>query len=160
VHVFPGIRAALFKVLAERGLAGRGHAGRLWLRDPADGVRAILKRGICAGKALTVRTLATGFRKDAAAAGFETNHGFSGFSPLEDETDAGLVLRAAFEVLGPKPMVMCHPGYRDDELRSLDPAVGSRSAELAFLASYGFEKFLKVSGICLAARPGGTALTN
>ncbi|MET0746280.1 MAG: ChbG/HpnK family deacetylase [Microvirga sp.] len=153
VHVLPGIRAALLRVLA-----GRGQAGRLWLRDPSDGVRAILKRGIGAGKALTVRTLATSFRRDAAAAGFETNVGFSGFSPLEDETDAGLVLRAAFETLGSKPVVMCHPGYRDDELRSLDPAVESRPAELTFLASFGFEKFLKASGICLAARPGGPAL--
>jgi hypothetical protein len=53
---------------------------------------------------------------------------------------------------------MCHPGYPDDELQDLDPAVGSRPAELTFLASFGFEKFLRASEIGLAIRPGGPAL--
>ncbi|MBM6592420.1 ChbG/HpnK family deacetylase [Microvirga pudoricolor] len=148
VHVLPGIRQALLEVLVSRG-----YPGRVWLRDPTDAVTSILKRAVSAGKALTVQALASGFRREAEVAGFETNRGFSGFSPLEDETDAGLVIRAAFERVGPKPLIMCHPGYVDDELRALDPVVESRAAERAFLASFGFEKFLSGKGFALVPRP-------
>jgi predicted glycoside hydrolase/deacetylase ChbG (UPF0249 family) len=44
---------------------------------------------------------------------------------------------------------MCHPGYVDDELRALDPAVESRVAELEYLKSDAFEAMLEGRGIRL-----------
>jgi len=59
VHVLPGVRSTLLRVLERRGARG------LWLRDPADRLAATLRRGVSASKALLVRGFAAGF---AAAA--------------------------------------------------------------------------------------------
>jgi predicted glycoside hydrolase/deacetylase ChbG (UPF0249 family) len=147
VHGLPGIRTALLAVLRRRGLAGR-----LWLRDPSDRVSSILRRGL-ARKALAVRALTAGFRDAAVRAGFETNEGFSGFSPLAAETSALQVFDRAFRALGPRPVVMCHPGYLDEALRDLDPAVESRLSERAYLASDSFAALLEERSVRLVPRP-------
>ncbi|MCB8820100.1 ChbG/HpnK family deacetylase [Microvirga rosea] len=148
VHVLPVIRQALFAVLKEKG-----YAGRIWIRDPSDGMTAILRRPISRGKALIVKALARGFRSQARAAGFDTNEGFSGFAPLDQTVPARRVFSTCLTNLGPRPVVMCHPGHVDDELRSLDPAVESRPEELAYLQSDAFAELLEERGIALALSP-------
>jgi predicted glycoside hydrolase/deacetylase ChbG (UPF0249 family) len=146
VHILPVIRRALLKVLT-----GRGYAGRLWLRDPSDKTVSILNRRIGRGKAVIVGALAGGFRRSADAAGFDTNMGFSGFAPFDLSVPANRIFEDALKGLGPRPVVMCHPGYVDDELRRLDPAVESRLTELAYLRSDAFRDLLDERGIKLAA---------
>lgn len=148
VHVLPPVRQALFSALTERG-----YAGRVWLRDPSDRMTSILRRPVSRGKALIVKALARGFREQARAAGFRTNEGFSGFSPLDMTVPARRIFATSFTNLGPKPMVMCHPGYVDDELRDLDPAVESRPEELAYLQSDAFAELLAEQDIALSAAP-------
>ncbi|MFE1601720.1 ChbG/HpnK family deacetylase [Methylobacterium sp. ID0610] len=147
VHVLPGIRGALLATLARRGLSGR-----LWLRDPADRLAAIRARP-SAPKAALVRTLALGFRAAAARQGFPTNRGFSGFSDFASGEAFAPAFERAFSHPGPAPLVMCHPGEVDDELRALDPVVESRPAELAYLASDRFADFLDRAGLVLAPSP-------
>jgi predicted glycoside hydrolase/deacetylase ChbG (UPF0249 family) len=147
VHGLPGIRAALLSVLERRGLAGR-----IWLRDPADRVSSILVRGL-ARKALAVKALTAGFRRAAIRAGFQTNDGFSGFSPLAAETRPEEVFERALRSLGPRPVVMCHPGYVDEALRALDPAVESRASETAYLASDDFAALMAARSVRLAPDP-------
>lgn len=144
VHVLPVIRPALLRVLRERG-----YAGRLWLRDPSDRVASILRRPIGRSKALIVKFLTRGFARDTREAGFATNKGFSGFAPLDLSVPAEHVFEEAFSNLGPRPVVMCHPGYVDDELRGLDPAVESRIAELEYLKSDAFSGLLEERGLKL-----------
>ncbi|MEE1654833.1 ChbG/HpnK family deacetylase [Microvirga sp. CF3062] len=144
VHVLPGIRLALIKVLTERG-----YAGRIWLRDPSDRIAAILRRPIGRSKALIVKSLSQGFARAAHAAGFDTNEGFSGFAPLDLSVPAERVFKEAFSKLGLRPLVMCHPGYVDDELRGLDPAVESRVEELNYLKSDAFRELLEERGLRL-----------
>ncbi|MCG7392520.1 ChbG/HpnK family deacetylase [Microvirga sp. ACRRW] len=146
VHVLPVVRAALFQVLKERG-----HAGRLWLRDPSDRAVAILRRPIGRGKALLVKGFARGFAKQAQAEGFATNRGFSGFAPFDLSVSPQRIFETAFSRLGASPLVMCHPGYMDDELRALDPAVESRVAELEYLKSDQFDLMLRERGIRLVS---------
>jgi predicted glycoside hydrolase/deacetylase ChbG (UPF0249 family) len=148
VHVLPGIRSALLSVLADRGLGGL-----VWLRYPGDRVEAILRRQVAFRKALVVSAFALGFRKAAAARGFDTNASFSGFSDFDAEAHADRTFEAAFAGLGPRPVVMCHPGHVDDELRRLDPAVESRRRELDYLASDRFAALLHAHGIELAPAP-------
>jgi chitin disaccharide deacetylase len=145
VHVLPGVREPLLEVLK-----ARGYAGRIWLRDPADRVASILRRPIGRGKALIVNGFARGFAKEAQAAGFSTNQGFSGFAPFDLSVPASRIFETAFSHLGPSPLVMCHPGYLDDELRGLDPAVESRVAELDYLKSDAFIALLQERGLKLA----------
>jgi hypothetical protein len=148
VHVLPVIRAALMRVLGEKG-----YAGRVWLRDPSDTMAAILRRPIGRNKALIVKSLALGFSGAAQRAGFETNRGFSGFAPFDLSVPAAQVFQEAFSGLGESPVVMCHPGHVDEELRGLDPAVESRPAELAYLRSDAFGSLLEERGIQIAASP-------
>jgi len=148
VHVLPGVRQPL---LAE--LKGRDLAGRVWLRDPSDTLAAIHRRRIGRGKALAVKTLARGFRRSAHVAGFRTNEGFSGFAPFDLSVPAERIFADALTALGPHPVVMCHPGRVDEELRGLDPAVESRAAELAYLASEEFGALLEQRGISLTKSP-------
>lgn len=146
VHVLPGVREALLQVLGKRG-----HAGRIWLRDPADRAFAILRRPVERRKAFIVKGFARGFAKAAHAAGFATNRGFSGFAPFDLSLSASRIFAAAFSHLGAQPLVMCHPGYVDDELRELDPATESRMAELDFLKSDAFATMLKENNIRLVS---------
>lgn len=145
VHVLPIIRQALIQALK-----ARGYAGRVWLRDPSDRMTAILRRPIGRSKALVVKSLARGFARNAHAAGFRTNKGFSGFAPLDLSVPAVRVFEEAFSKLGERPLVMCHPGYVDGELRALDPALESRVEELNYLKSEAFGELLKVRGLRLA----------
>jgi predicted glycoside hydrolase/deacetylase ChbG (UPF0249 family) len=138
VHVLPVIRPALIKVLTERG-----YAGRVWLRDPSDRMAAILRRPIGRRKALIVKSLTQGFAGFAQAAGFRTNEGFSGFAPLDLSVPAERIFKDAFSQLGSRPLVMCHPGHVDDELRALDPTVESRVEELNYLKSDAFHELLE-----------------
>ena len=145
VHVLPVIRPALIRILKEKG-----YAGRIWLRDPSDRTAAILRRPVGRSKALIVKALALGFARSARAAGFRTNEGFSGFAPLDLTVPARRVFEEAFSKLGNHPVVMCHPGYVDDELKGLDPAVESRMEELNFLKSEAFPALLEERGIALS----------
>lgn len=147
VHVLPGIRPRLLDVLKRAG------ARRLWLRDPSDRVSVILQRRLCGRKALVVRALALGFRAEARAAGFATNVGFSGFSPFEAGTSAETLFERSLQGLGACPVVMCHPGRVDEELRRLDPVVETRAGELAYLASDRFAALLAARGATLVPRP-------
>ena len=136
-----------------QALQSRGLQGRLWLRDPSDGVLPIIRREVSANKALVVKALAIGFRAAARAAGFDTNEGFSGYSPFELATAPERVFRQAFIDLGPRPVVMAHPGYADESLRALDPDVESRPHELAYLRSAAFRDLLQERGLALVASP-------
>jgi chitin disaccharide deacetylase len=136
-----------------QALSARGLQGRVWLRDPSDSVLAIIRREVSANKALIVKALSIGFRRAARAAGFDTNEGFSGYSPFELATTPDRVFQRAFLDLGPRPVVMAHPGYADETLRSLDPDVGSRPHELAYLASQAFQDLMQERGVVLSTGP-------
>jgi len=141
VQILPQIRSLLFTCLEERGLAGK-----VWLRTSFDRPSRILWRGIEVGKALAVAWLARGFEAEAAARGFPANEGFAGFSAFDARrnyaADFGRYLRAP----GQRHLIMCHPGYCDDELVAADPVTLSRERELEFLLSPAFKDMLGQSG--------------
>ncbi len=145
VHVLPGIRSALLDVMSMRGLAGR-----VWLRDPSDRVGSIVRRGLAAGKALLVGALASGFRKAALEAGFQTNEGFSGFSAFDPDRDPGSDMVRYLTDLGPRPVLMCHPGRPDPDP---DPIAEARAREWRYLGSSAFPALLEAHGLELAPRP-------
>ena len=99
-----------------------------------------------------MRALATGFAQAARAAGFSVNEGFSGFSPFDPAGDVAAEFARAFDALGPRPVVMCHPGHVDAELAALDPVVASREREYAYLASEAFGELLRSRRVALVPR--------
>lgn len=131
VHVLPGVRRAVLDAVMHRY-----RAGRIYLRDPADSAAAIRARGIAVGKALTIAGLAFGFRRATLRRGIPVNRGFSGVAPFDPQRDFGADLRRFLLRPGPAHLVMCHPGFVDDELARLDPVVATRPIEHAALAAF------------------------
>jgi chitin disaccharide deacetylase len=132
VHALPQVRDALLMILRRR--YGPLAAGlRPLIRVPGDAIGRILRRRSARGKALTVAALSAGFGRGVAAAAFATNFGFSGFSQFgagkryEDEFHEFL------KALGPRHLIMCHPGLASDALARLDPLARSREEEYVSL---------------------------
>lgn len=133
VHALPGVRAGVIAALGEAFPPGRP---RPWVRDPADTLARILARGAATAKALQIAALSRGFGAAVRAAGFATNDSFSGVSPFDRGTPFAQELARFLSHPGARHLVMCHPGYVDDELASLDPVVERREDELASLMAY------------------------
>jgi chitin disaccharide deacetylase len=148
VHVLPVIRPMLLEALKARGLRDR-----LWLRDPSDEILPILRRGVSTDKALIVKALATGFRRAARAAGFDTNEGFSGYGPFDRATPPERVFRQAFVDLGRRPVVMAHPGLAGGRVTEHGAEMETRPLEFAYLASDAFRDLLQERGLALSPGP-------
>ena len=131
VHVLPGIRRTLLDILASRY-----PAGSLYVRDPTDRAAAIRARGVAIGKALVISGLATGFRAAALKRQFHVNRGFSGVAPFDPKRDFGADLKRFLIQPGAIHLVMCHPGFVDEELVRLDPVTETRPVEHAALAAF------------------------
>ncbi|MFM9848808.1 MAG: ChbG/HpnK family deacetylase [Hyphomicrobiaceae bacterium] len=129
VHALPAIRHGVLKALARRFPSG----GPL-VRDPADSVSAIRKRGLAVRKSIVINLLSSGFAAAVRARGFAVNDSFAGTSPFKEGQPYGDELTAAFSEGGRHHLVMCHPGHVDPELSSLDPVVIRRAEEYAALA--------------------------
>jgi chitin disaccharide deacetylase len=146
VHGLPGVRRALLSVMEARYAKGP----RPWLRDPADSMPRIVKRGRQVQKALAVGGLASGFGGAARKAGFLTNEGFAGFSAFDPKQDYAADFRSYLTAPGGRHLVMCHPGEIDDELPRIDPVVETRPKELAFLLSDLSQELMAAAGLTLA----------
>ena len=131
VHVLPGMRRALLDILARRY-----PAGALYVRDPADRAAAIRARGVAVGKALVIAGLASGFRGAALKRGLRVNRGFSGVAPFDPQRDFAADLARFLVEPGRCHLVMCHPGFVDDELVRLDPVIATRPVEHAAIAAF------------------------
>jgi len=144
VHILPAIRPWLFDALERRGLKGK-----IWLRDSGDRLSALLTRGIQVKKALALSWLSRGFSRAAEVRGFKTNQGFAGFSSFHTTSIYALDFARYLVAPGPRHLVMCHPGFVDEELMGLDPVTSSRPKELEFLMSACFEACLDQRGASL-----------
>ncbi|PNG25304.1 ChbG/HpnK family deacetylase [Methylocella silvestris] len=145
VQILPQIRQWLFDELDLRGLKGRA-----WLRNSADRPTRILRRGTEVKKALGVAWLAAGFAREAAARGFATNEGFAGFSKFDPCCDYAADFAAYLRAPGRRHLIMCHPGYCDEELVLADPVTITRERELSFLLSPAFAVMLQRACVKLA----------
>jgi chitin disaccharide deacetylase len=145
-HGLPGVRKALLGVMAERYPGG----AKPWLRDPADTMPRIVKRGRLVQKALAVGGLTTGFAAAARKAGFLTNEGFAGFSAFDGKTPYAQDFASYLIAPGARHLVMCHPGEIDDELPKIDSVVATRPVELAFLLSDLASEAMAAAGMSLA----------
>ena len=145
VHVLSPIRDILFDALIKRGLEGQ-----VWLRDVSDSMHRILSRRSQISKALSVRALAKGFAKEARQRGFEVNDGFSGFSAFDPAQDYAREFHHYLRSPGSRHLIMCHPGYVDEDLKLLDPVTVTRAQELEFLLSPKLIELLENNGVLLA----------
>jgi len=149
VHLFPQIRDAFLKVVAE-------DAPRAWVRQCGH---ARPGRRLHDRKALTLDILSVGFRRKAKRKGIAVNPAFAGTYAFNAKANFARIFPRFLAGLPENGLVMCHPGFVDAELKALDSLTTLREHEFAFFNSDAFPKVLAEHGVALAhptGEPGGT----
>lgn len=141
VQLFPQIRDAFLAAVKEAAPAA-------WVRQCGR------SGGLRAGhpKVLLLDTLSARFRVLARHAGLAANPGFAGAYDFTRDSDFGALMRDFLAGLPDGGLIMCHPGYVDDVLASLDPLTTQRERERTFLASDDFARLLAAQSVALAER--------
>jgi predicted glycoside hydrolase/deacetylase ChbG (UPF0249 family) len=94
--------------------------------------------------------LSAQFRTRAARANIAFNPGFAGAYDFSRQPDYGTMMRQFLDGLPEGGLVMCHPGFVDETLVSLDPLTGQREREYAFLAGEHFPSLLAANKVTLS----------
>src|SRR5262245_35408468 len=140
VQLFPQIGDAVLQVV-------KAMAPQAWVRQCG---RAIpLAARFADRKGLLLDLLSARFRRRAAALGVVTNPAFAGTYDFDGSADFAALFPRFLEALPDGSLVMCHPGFVDDELRRLDPLTTLREKEYAFLAGDAFPALLASHGVSL-----------
>ena len=139
-QLFPGVRDAFLRAVKEA-------APGAWVRQcgrlrPLSGL-------LGAPKALVLDVLSAQFRRRAAAAGIPFNPAFAGAYDFTKSPDFGDLMRQFIEGMPEGGLVMCHPGFVDETLESLDPLTTQREAEHAYLAGAQFPPLLVANNVTL-----------
>jgi len=144
VHVLPGVRGVVLDAAAE--LSARWP---VWVRSCEERPATIVRRSVASTKALVIAGLSTGMRRAAARRRLRANEGFAGVLDYRRGATLAAGMPRLLRHLGPRPLVMCHPGRPDATLSGLDSLVAPREDELAYLASEAFADDLARAGVNL-----------
>jgi chitin disaccharide deacetylase len=140
--------AQLFPVVRDAFLSAvKDAAPNAWVRQ--GGRQQPLTQRLGTPKALVLDMLSAQFRRRAARAGIAFNPGFAGAYDFSGQPDFAALMGEFLEGLPGGGLVMCHPGFVDETLRSLDPLTGQREREYAFLAGEDFPPLLASNKVTL-----------
>jgi predicted glycoside hydrolase/deacetylase ChbG (UPF0249 family) len=140
--------AQLFPVVRDAFLmAVKQAAPNAWVRQGGRDVP--LARRLGAPKALFLDVLSAQFRRRAARANIAFNPGFAGAYDFSRQPDFGVLMRQFLEGLPEGGLIMCHPGFVDETLVSLDPLTVQREHEHAFLGGEHFPRLLAATKVTL-----------
>lgn len=133
VHIFPGIRNVVFRLLEER----YSEAQRPWIRQ----VNPSLTGHDAPSKALILRMLSTGFVKKACLSGLDLSSGFAGLYSLSAQANFPAMMAGWLHHARPGTVLMCHPGIG----AAGDPdSIGqARMREFQYLRGPEFEQVCK-----------------
>jgi predicted glycoside hydrolase/deacetylase ChbG (UPF0249 family) len=140
--------AQLFPVVRDAFLAATAaNAPGAWVRQGGSN-RPLLKR-LNSPKALLLDALSRQFRKRAARANITYNTAFAGAYDFLRKPDFAVLMQQFLHGLPEGGLVMCHPGFVDDTLESLDPLTTQREQEHAYLAGEHFPPLLARNKVTL-----------
>jgi hypothetical protein len=139
-QLFPGVRDAFLTAVKQA-------APNAWVRQ--GGRNQPLPRRLGTPKALVLDVLSAQFRRRASRANIAFNPGFAGAYDFTRRPDFGALMRQFLEGLPEGGLIMCHPGFVDDTLVSLDPLTTHREHEHAFLAGEQFPRLLAANNVTL-----------
>ena len=128
-QLFPVVRDAFLTAVKEA-------APNAWIRQ--GGRQQPLAQRLGAPKALFLDVLSAQFRRRASRAGIAFNPAFAGAYDFSRQPDFGVLMRQFLDGLPEHGLIMCHPGFVDETLVSLDPLTIQREHEHAFLGSEHF----------------------
>jgi predicted glycoside hydrolase/deacetylase ChbG (UPF0249 family) len=139
-QLFPGVRDAFLTAVKQA-------APNAWVRQ--GGRNQPLARRLGAPKALLLDILSGQFRRRAARANIAFNPGFAGAYDFSQQPDFSARMRQFLDGLPEGGLIMCHPGFVDDILVSLDPFTTQREHEHAFLGGEHFPRLLAANKVTL-----------
>jgi len=140
VQLYPAVRDAFLGAVKEL-------APKAWVRQ-AGRTMPFLQR-LAAPKALLLDVLSAEFRARAARVGLAVNPAFAGAYDFSRKSDFGALMRGFLDRLPAHGVVMCHPGFVDEQLLSLDPFTYQREHEHAYLAGEVFPALLAEKQVTL-----------
>jgi predicted glycoside hydrolase/deacetylase ChbG (UPF0249 family) len=140
-QLFPQVRDAFLGAV-------KAAAPDAWVRQ--GGRNQPLAKRLGAPKALVLDVLSAQFRKRAAAAGIAFNPAFAGAYDFTSQPDFAALMQQFLDRLPEGGLVMCHPGFVDETLISLDPLTTQRENEHAFLVGDLFPPLLALNKVTLA----------
>jgi predicted glycoside hydrolase/deacetylase ChbG (UPF0249 family) len=140
VQLFPQVRDAFLRAVKEAAPAA-------WVRQ--GGRLQPLASRLGAPKALVLDVLSAQFRERAAIADIAFNPGFAGAYDFSKAPDFAGLMDGFLDGLPDGGLVMCHPGFVDETLESLDPLTAQREAEHAYLAGDRFAALLAANKVTL-----------
>jgi predicted glycoside hydrolase/deacetylase ChbG (UPF0249 family) len=141
VHLFPQVRDALLQVVKET-------APNAWVRQ--CGRVTPLRQRLADKKGLLLDVLSRELRKRARNLGVRTNPGFAGTYDFNAAPDFAALFPTFLDHLPDGGVVMCHPGFVDDELKRLDPLTDLREQEHAYFTGEKFPLMLRERHVMLA----------
>ncbi|MGL3213239.1 ChbG/HpnK family deacetylase [Bradyrhizobium sp. BR 1433] len=140
-QLFPQVRDGFLRAVKER-------APGAWVRQ--CGREGPLARQLAAPKALVLNVLSTQFRIKAQRAGLRFNPAFAGAYDFTRGNDFAALMQGFLDGMPEDGLVMCHPGFVDETLKSLDPLTTQRETEHAYLAGDDFPALLALNKVTLA----------
>jgi chitin disaccharide deacetylase len=140
-QLFPQARDAFLAAVQQA-------APKAWVRQ--CGRHLPLAQRLAAPKAMLLDVLSATFRRRAARAGVAFNPGFAGAYDFSKAPDFGPLMAEFLDGLPDGGLVMCHPGFVDDILVSLDPLTDQREREYAYLAGEQFGALLEANKVTLS----------
>jgi predicted glycoside hydrolase/deacetylase ChbG (UPF0249 family) len=140
VQLLPQVRNAFLKVASET-------APNAWVRQCG---RARTGRPLHDSKSLVLDVLSLGFKSQAARHGLSTNPAFAGAYGFTAKARFSRIFPRFLKGLPDGGLIMCHPGFVDDELKSLDSLTALREHEFAFFNSDAYPEVLAAHGVELA----------
>lgn len=140
VQLYPQVRDGFLAAVKDK-------APGAWVRQARR--NQPLGQRLASPKALFLDHLSTQFKRRAARAGLKINPGFAGAYDYSRRVDYGALMRDFLDGLPEGGVVMCHPGFVDEVLVSLDPFTKAREIEHAFLAGDDFPALLDANKITL-----------
>lgn len=139
-QLFPQVRDAFLSAVKEA-------APKAWVRQ--GGRDLPLAQRLGTPKALVLDVLSAQFRRRATRAGIAFNPAFAGAYDFSKAPDFGALMRGFVDGMPEGGLIMCHPGFVDDILVSLDPLTGQREHEHAYLAGDDFPVLLAANKVTL-----------
>jgi chitin disaccharide deacetylase len=140
-QLFPGVREAFLAAV-------KAAAPGAWVRQGGRHQKLFQRLG--SPKAVVLDLLSAQFRRRAAQAGIAFNPGFAGAYDFTGRPDFGDLMRRFLDGLPEGGLIMCHPGFVDDTLESLDPLTTQREHEHAFIGGEEFPRLLAANKVTLA----------
>jgi hypothetical protein len=146
VHLLPVVRDACLAVIG-------AEAPQAWVRQCARAPRA---RPLHDRKGLVLDVLSLRFRARAKRLGIRTNPAFAGAYAFTPKADFPVIFPRFLTGLPDGGLIMCHPGFVDPALKSLDSLTDLREREFAYFDSDAFPRDLARHHVELAQPAGET----